>query len=701
MTKNFTKPIAAENEILKASDVTYGYDALVDNIMVAMRSILSGGENSFVVGGKVKPFASGGLNVSITPIFAYEKGSGKCVAETGRVEPVSFEEADSTLDRIDIVEVGIKEEEFDIQTRAMNDPSTGTKSYVEMATKKRVVPEVKVKKGSNGSPHAPQVDEGFVKIAEVVIPAGTLNIDENHIKNITARKGDEENMGWTANLNASFNPGYLAEIYYNFLVSHNEEGKHKERTIDAKAIDFGVETGKVKGSLIPSGQSMSIHNQNFTSQTDITTLLSVLAENMNEIYPLANSVLGRFSPLGDIPVACSTENINIVIGGEKTIDGITCTVGQMVFLKDQTNPVENGFWEVQTGAWNRYEGYTATDGNPFIDKLVAVENGIENAGRIFYLEDNAAEIGKDALCFKLTFLSASPHGNTVAMRDSEGRMKAAEPKTENDVVIKKNLDKEKEARISYDKAITAHGDSIDGRNLLDVLGVESVADAFKALHEKCDNGDFTELMLGDYIDLSEITVDGTKYTHVANYQNLRIVIAGFNFYKGAGDTENSKNHILWVFRNIVLKRQMNASDTNAGGYGASAMKQFLDGVFATGLGEEIGAQYLYTVRRAISKKGSTEWLSCTVFLPTTVEVFGVDTYGDDQNAWNTNTQIPLYRSGSFYRCKKYNGSRHWWWLGTPLASNATSFCYVYYYGYSNSYDASNSGGGVAPAFCTC
>ena len=143
----------------------------------------------------------------------------------------------------------------------------------------------------------------------------------------------------------------------------------------------------------------------------------------------------------------------------------------------------------------------------------------------------------------------------------------------------------------------------------------------------------------------------------ANYQNLRVVIGGFNFYKGAGDTENSKNHILWVFRNIVLKRQMNASDTNAGGYGASAMKKFLDGVFATGLGEEIGVQYLYTVRRAISKKGSTEWISCTVFLPTTVEVFGVDTYGDDQNAWNTNTQIPIYRSGSFYRSKKYNGSQ--------------------------------------------
>ena len=40
----------------------------------------------------------------------------------------------------------------------------------------------------------------------------------------------------------------------------------------------------------------------------------------------------------------------------------------------------------------------------------------------------------------------------------------------------------------------------------------------------------------------------------------------------------------------------------------------------------------------------------------------------------------------------------WWWLGTPHASNSTDFCLVTSNGYSGSNDASDSDGGVAPAF---
>ena len=132
------------------------------------------------------------------------------------------------------------------------------------------------------------------------------------------------------------------------------------------------------------------------------------------------------------------------------------------------------------------------------------------------------------------------------------------------------------------------------------------------------------------------------------------------------------------------------------------MKTYLDGVFALGLGSALGSSdYLYTISRAISRKGSTEWVRNTVFLPTEVEVFGVATYGDDQNAWNTNIQYPIYRDSSYYRCKKYNGSRAWWWEATPYASYSTHFCYVTDYGYSDGSGASISDGGVAPAFCTC
>jgi|WetSurMetagenome_2_1015567.scaffolds.fasta_scaffold04818_2 hypothetical protein len=253
--------------------------------------------------------------------------------------------------------------------------------------------------------------------------------------------------------------------------------------------------------------------------------------------------------------------------------------------------------------------------------------------------------------------------------------------------------------------LMSHGDSCDGRNLLTVLGVSTVAAAMAALSTRCNGTgtpDFSGLMIGDYLDLPSLTVDGTTYTWSDTYQNLRIVISGFNQYIHVGNTENTKNHILWTFKNCVLQRQMNTTNTNTGGYAASALKTYLDGVFALGLGSALGSSdYLYTIRRAISAKSSTGWASETVFLPTEVEVFGVSTYGDDQVAWNTNVQFPIFRNSAFYRIKKYNGSRAWWWEATPYASDAAAFCYVHGDGSSLAGYASVSGGGVAPAFCTC
>ena len=245
---NFKTAIAAENEIMKATDFTFGYDSSIANVATALRAVLSNSSGDYIVGGKVKPYGSGGLNVSIEPIYVYKSSTQLCVAETEVTEPVSFEKADDNLNRIDIVQVCAVEEQYDSQSRKFNDPATGTKTTRTVPTKKRVKLEVSVKKGSNGSASAPAADSGYVKIAEVIIPAGTTNITEDLIKNVTARKYNVSNEEWTANKKATFNPGYLADIFYQFLVAHNEDGSHKAAAIKAGHIDFGTETTQVKGS---------------------------------------------------------------------------------------------------------------------------------------------------------------------------------------------------------------------------------------------------------------------------------------------------------------------------------------------------------------------------------------------------------------------------------------------------------------------
>jgi hypothetical protein len=196
------------------------------------------------------------------------------------------------------------------------------------------------------------------------------------------------------------------------------------------------------------------------------------------------------------------------------------------------------------------------------------------------------------------------------------------------------------------------------------------------------------------------------------YKNNRIVLSGFNVYKGVGDTENTKNRILFTFRNAVMNKRINASNDNTGGYQASELRAFLEGTTGNGTGDKASVttaaflnalkaqigDVLYTIRKLHSKKGSATWDNYTVWVPTEIEVFGFQTYGDEITYNNTNVQFPIFAESFEYIIKRYNGARQWWWLHTPYAAAATNFCFVNSYG--NPHDSTaSSAGGCAPAFC--
>lgn len=442
---NFKTALAMENEIFKATDFNFGYDSIISNIATAMKAVLSGSNGNYVIGGKVTPYGSGGMNVSIAPIYGFCDSTGVCVAEGDITEPVSFEEADSELDRIDIIEICGAETGYDSQSRKFIDPSTATETTQTVNTKKKIALSVVVKKGSNGSEAAPAVDNGYVKLAEVRIPAGTNNITSDLIKNIDARKYGVDNTDWTTNKASTFNPSYLAEIFHTFLVQHNEDGSHKNAVIKAANIDFGTESTQVKGTVIPTGQSLSVHGVDFTSGESLTSLIMNLADNTNALYEYANDILSRYSFLEEYPVAASTENVDIEAGGEMTIDGIPCTIGQLVFLKDQTDAKENGFYEVQSGAWNRYAEYTTANASAFLHKFVFVKAGTANKGKVFYLKGDRAAIGTDELVFMESKLSPFALPFSAVVRDERGRAKMAEPEENDDIATKHYADSQMES----------------------------------------------------------------------------------------------------------------------------------------------------------------------------------------------------------------------------------------------------------------
>ncbi|MDR2510099.1 MAG: DUF6273 domain-containing protein [Spirochaetaceae bacterium] len=247
-----------------------------------------------------------------------------------------------------------------------------------------------------------------------------------------------------------------------------------------------------------------------------------------------------------------------------------------------------------------------------------------------------------------------------------------------------------------------YGTAREGRNILEVLRVETVAEAMSVIQANLNNGasaangepDFSGLQIGDYIDGINLVSGAVNILWNETYKNTRIVVSGFNTYKSAGDTENAKNHILFTFRHCPLTRQMNTSDTNTGGFNASALKTYLESDFKAALNAALGVS-VYSVRRGTSKKGSSEWSSFGVFWPTEIEVFGVQVYGDECDYWGTQIQMPIFAQSYEYRIKRYNGARQWWFLATPYKPNTSSFCYVNDSGNSDNSFASGTGG-VAP-----
>ena len=255
---------------------------------------------------------------------------------------------------------------------------------------------------------------------------------------------------------------------------------------------------------------------------------------------------------------------------------------------------------------------------------------------------------------------------------------------------------------------SARTDESKARNLLDVLGIRSVHSDTPAteaeakacileMHNRLQAGDTSWYRDCDYLDLASITVDGNTYTWNASYKNLRLMNMGLNVYKGAGDTENTQNHVVMQFRNCVLTKRMNATDTNTGGYASSELYSWLNDKFKAGLVAALG-NYLYTVRRLLSTKSSWAWADDTVFLPTEHEIWGTNVWSDELDG-GFQAQWPAYKDSAIYKVKNHNGSRMLWWEATPFKDNAVSFCVVTGGGNANGTDPASAAGGVSPAIC--
>jgi hypothetical protein len=244
----------------------------------------------------------------------------------------------------------------------------------------------------------------------------------------------------------------------------------------------------------------------------------------------------------------------------------------------------------------------------------------------------------------------------------------------------------------------------------------------EALHQRIIDGNMSDLKLGMYLNLYNLTPDGEDRITGDNNQNLRIVIASFNQYKGRMGNDDT-NHIKFVFKNSPVQKRMRDIASNYGGYpyvkdgshGTPLLKEYLEGAFFKGLVATLGGHedYFYEVKRYITGGSyDTGWekvpFTAKIFIDTEKEVFGTNTMNTSGTEEDL-TQTALYAQGGKTRRIKeepeppFGGLRNkHWWVASPHSGSTDLFVFVSSDGDPYVYAANlgiNYSFGIAPAFC--
>ena len=92
-------------------------------------------------------------------------------------------------------------------------------------------------------------------------------------------------------------------------------------------------------------------------------------------------------------------NVNLTLVAEQTVNGVAVVAGDRVLVKDQTDPIENGIYNVESSAWQRAGDF---DGNRDAVNGTLVIVAVGATVTIYSLEAaNPVVIGTDSLAFNL------------------------------------------------------------------------------------------------------------------------------------------------------------------------------------------------------------------------------------------------------------------------------------------------------------
>jgi len=182
---------------------------------------------------------------------------------------------------------------------------------------------------------------------------------------------------------------------------------------------------QVAAATVLLNTATSDNNYNTIVQRDstgnfVTTLITLTGNVTNQTDATTKAYVDALSTsdfLAKEPVqAASTTNI-ISLSGPQTIDGVSLIATNRVLLLSQTNPVKNGLWVVQAGAWTRPVDFTSP---PEVGRAyVLVLNGDTLGGTSWLCVSPDAAIDTNPLSFIEYNLSGETTGNNSGVGAGE------------------------------------------------------------------------------------------------------------------------------------------------------------------------------------------------------------------------------------------------------------------------------------------
>ena len=273
------------NEIVATLDANRNADSLLLNLDVVTNIIeVQGGASSDIImtGMVVSQATVPNMTVQISAGIAKDVQSNGETLTGELFENVSVASSDPSQNRRDTVEARRLVEDTTPENRQFKNPITEEITTSSIFTQTDYKTEVQVLAGSPGG-NAPSHTTGWVKIAEILVPAASTTVINANIYNCDAEGNGLTNTNWTTEVSATYRNGTLREMKDVILQNETDiatlQSNLNTETALRKAGDLGVDNTVVQATsatqvTVLAGGTIDVNGLLVTVPNTVLTLAS-------------------------------------------------------------------------------------------------------------------------------------------------------------------------------------------------------------------------------------------------------------------------------------------------------------------------------------------------------------------------------------------------------------------------------------------